>query len=345
MCNIAGYVGTKPAAPILIEMLRKQEGLDAGCYTGIATIHEGKIYYAKVVGDLEQLLSRTDAASLPGTIGIIHSRTPGDTGDEWAHPFVCEKNGEYMTALVANGTVGCFTHREPDYIKIAESLLAEGYHMRSALPSNGKKWTLTDNTRVHLTDVLCQLMSKKIVDGADTVTAMMEGYQEISIENIGLLLSVTEPDAISWARINFPMHRGVAPHGTYLATAPQAFPEDAGEPYLLPVLSAGLIKKDSFTCRRFENPPATVAPFSARVRAESYRAICEALREGGKTVPDLGKVVKPLFDEADCLQIGAAIYGALYEIDRQGRLKVERGYKPGVYEHLKAPVFYMSMEE
>jgi len=27
MCNIAGYVGTKPAAPILIEMMRKQEGL------------------------------------------------------------------------------------------------------------------------------------------------------------------------------------------------------------------------------------------------------------------------------------------------------------------------------
>ena len=41
MCNIAGYVGNKPAAPILLEMLRNQEGLAGGYYTGIATRHEG----------------------------------------------------------------------------------------------------------------------------------------------------------------------------------------------------------------------------------------------------------------------------------------------------------------
>lgn len=42
MCNIAGYIGEQQAAPILIEMIREQEGLDAGFYTGIATIHEVK---------------------------------------------------------------------------------------------------------------------------------------------------------------------------------------------------------------------------------------------------------------------------------------------------------------
>jgi hypothetical protein len=34
MCNIAGYVGIRPAAPILIEMIRRQEGLAGGYYTG-----------------------------------------------------------------------------------------------------------------------------------------------------------------------------------------------------------------------------------------------------------------------------------------------------------------------
>ena len=77
MCNIAGYIGTKQAAPILIEMIRAQEGLNAGFYTGIATLHEGRIHYRKLVGNLDDLLSKTDAASLPGNIGIIHSRTPG----------------------------------------------------------------------------------------------------------------------------------------------------------------------------------------------------------------------------------------------------------------------------
>ena len=78
MCTIAGYNGTKPAAPILIDMMRKLEGLDSGFYTGIATIHEGKIYHAKVAGDLDRLLETTDAANLPGTIGFIHSRTPAN---------------------------------------------------------------------------------------------------------------------------------------------------------------------------------------------------------------------------------------------------------------------------
>ncbi len=47
MCNIAGYVGERQAAPVLIEMLKKQEGFAGGFYSGIATIHEGRIYYAK----------------------------------------------------------------------------------------------------------------------------------------------------------------------------------------------------------------------------------------------------------------------------------------------------------
>jgi len=50
MCNIAGYIGDRQAAPILVEMLRRQEWLDAGLGAGIATIHEGKIYHAKITG-------------------------------------------------------------------------------------------------------------------------------------------------------------------------------------------------------------------------------------------------------------------------------------------------------
>ena len=40
MCNIAGYIGKKNAAPILFEMMKKQEGFGGGYYTGITT-HDG----------------------------------------------------------------------------------------------------------------------------------------------------------------------------------------------------------------------------------------------------------------------------------------------------------------
>ena len=46
MCNIAGYVGSRPAAPILLDMMRKQEGFAGGYFSGIATIHDGKLYHA-----------------------------------------------------------------------------------------------------------------------------------------------------------------------------------------------------------------------------------------------------------------------------------------------------------
>ena len=61
MCIIAGYTGDKPAAPIIIEMLKKTEYIDGGLSTGIATIHEGKLYMRKVVGDVDTLIRETDA--------------------------------------------------------------------------------------------------------------------------------------------------------------------------------------------------------------------------------------------------------------------------------------------
>lgn len=57
MCNIADYNGTRQAAPILLQMIRAQEGLDGGFYTGIATFHEGRLNIETryVPGDREHL--------------------------------------------------------------------------------------------------------------------------------------------------------------------------------------------------------------------------------------------------------------------------------------------------
>ena len=63
MCMIAGYAGPDRAAPILIEMLRKIEYFDGGRSTGIATVHEGKLYTAKINGNLDRFLRETDGAA------------------------------------------------------------------------------------------------------------------------------------------------------------------------------------------------------------------------------------------------------------------------------------------
>ena len=119
---------------------------------------------------------------------------------------------------------------------------------------------LSNGNKIHYCDVLCQLISQKIHKGYDTTDAIEKTFCEMPAEVVGLLLSLTNPDAITWGRMNFPMHVAFADHGAYLATAPMANPEDAGEPYVLPAFSTGLIYKDKYTVKPFNLRSSAVIP-------------------------------------------------------------------------------------
>ena len=82
MCTLAAYIGSEPAAPRLLDLLAREEGWAGAYYTGLATVHEGKLHLRKVVGDLATLLRETDARELPGTIGIAHSQIGRASGRE-----------------------------------------------------------------------------------------------------------------------------------------------------------------------------------------------------------------------------------------------------------------------
>lgn len=345
MCNIAGYVGSRPAAPILIDMLRREEGWNAGFYTGIATLHEGKIHYAKLTGDLDYLLKNTNAASLPGTIGVIHSRTASGGGDEWSHPFIGEAGGKEILAYVANGSRGCFTPRAAEATALAGELEAAGYRFRSRENNPvGLYPALPDGGAAHMSDVMAQLIARNIVRGDDPSTAMDSAFCEMPSEIVGLLLSLAEPDCIAWSRINMPMFVGFAGHGAYLASTPQAFPTDADEPTLLPALSGGRIYADRFTVKPYQNPPATVAPITADVAAAIHSMIERELRESPKTMQQLNKLAKALFSPADCVPSAAAVYASLYAFEKKGQLSVTVQTHPGMHEGLTAPLFYAALK-
>ena len=346
MCNIAGYVGNQPAAPILLEMLRRQEGLCGGYYTGIATIHEGKLHYAKLVGTVSDLETETKAASLPGTIGIIHSRSNSGGGDNWSHPFVRDPGTGATEAYVANGSLGCFGPRKKEYDDIADGLVREGFRMDSREPGGVEGYPLlSDGSGVHMSDVMCQLISREIQQGACVEKAMKDAFMSMPAEIVGLLISLTEPESIGWARINMPMNLAFAPHGAYLASSPFGFPADAGEPIPLPAGASGTVYPNRFTVNSFGSMPASVAPISARVRKQAYEKLAEALKREGLTIGPMEAVVTPLFPKADCVPATLVVYDVLHSLKEEGRLQCVREILPGAKGSRKAPKFRFSVSE
>lgn len=344
MCNIAGYVGTKQASPILLEMMRAQEGFCGGYYTGIATICEGKLYYAKLTGDTARLEALTESANLPGTVGIIHSRSKANGGDNWAHPFVCRKGGAPRHAYVANGNIGIFAPRRPISAQISEELLAQGFRMDSLEKTPvGLYPTMSDGSCVHSSDIMCQLIGRNREQGLPLDRAMEAAFTQMPSEIVGLLLSLDDPEAITYARINMPMMLAFADHGAYLSSSAIAIPGDAAEPMALAPCTCGTVYRDRYCARPFTHPPCTVSPVTARLRSEAYTAVCELLAQGPQEISPLCKAVKPLFDPGDCVPVTLVVYEVLHSLMRQGRLQIENSPQPGSAEGLTAPKSIFSL--
>ncbi|WP_193369812.1 glutamine--fructose-6-phosphate transaminase (isomerizing) [Pelagibius marinus] len=101
MCGIVGFIGSRPAVPVLMEGLRRLEyrGYDSA---GVATLINGAIDRRRAVGKVSSLQELLDRQPLEGTIGIGHTRwaTHGSPSELNAHPHANER-----VALVHNGII------------------------------------------------------------------------------------------------------------------------------------------------------------------------------------------------------------------------------------------------
>ena len=103
MCGIVGYVGSREAAPIIYEGLRRLEyrGYDSA---GIAVIQDGEIAIRRDAGRLENLARLLAVEPMAGQIGIGHTRwaTHGRPSQTNAHPHIdCTR----QTVVIQNGIV------------------------------------------------------------------------------------------------------------------------------------------------------------------------------------------------------------------------------------------------
>ncbi len=124
MCGIVGYIGSKQAAPVLLNGLSRLEyrGYDS---SGLAVRDgDGKTVVVKAEGRLEELKKKTDnGRTVKGNCGIGHTRwaTHGAPSERNAHPHV--SNDESVVA-VHNGII-------ENYAELKEKLSHHGYEFHS----------------------------------------------------------------------------------------------------------------------------------------------------------------------------------------------------------------------
>ena len=101
MCGIIGLVSEKEVSSTLLEGLKRLEyrGYDS---SGIATINNEKIERVRSKGNLSFLEEKLLNTSLPGNVGIGHTRwaTHGTPEEKNAHPHITDK-----VAVVHNGII------------------------------------------------------------------------------------------------------------------------------------------------------------------------------------------------------------------------------------------------
>ena len=177
MCGIVGYVGGRPAGPILFDALKRLEyrGYDSA---GIAVLDgEGGVFLEKAAGRLSTLVKAAGDRVPQGTIGIAHTRwaTHGKPTIANAHPHI-DCNGNYL--VIHNGIV-------ENYRPIKDDLMARGH-------------TFSSDTD---TEIIAHLVEESSARGNGLEDAVRESLGAIEGAYSILVMSVSEPEKIVAARV------------------------------------------------------------------------------------------------------------------------------------------------
>ena len=194
MCGIIGYAGSRSAAPLLLESLRRLEyrGYDSA---GIAVLDPAGGPPAVVKSDrrVADLAARLERDGMPeGRVGIGHTRwaTHGRPTTVNAHPH---QDCRARIQLIHNGIVE--NHRE-----LRAELLATGHSFRSD----------TD------TEVLVHLIEAHY--RGDLAAATREALRRVEGSYALVVISADEPDTLVGARRQAPLVAG-APDGEVLLSS------------------------------------------------------------------------------------------------------------------------------
>ncbi len=118
MCGIIGYIGAKPALPVILDGLRRLEyrGYDSA---GVALVRDGALERRRAAGKLARLEEALDLQPIDGDYGVGHTRwaTHGRPTEENAHPHV---DCRARLVVVHNGII-------ENYLDLKRELQRDGH--------------------------------------------------------------------------------------------------------------------------------------------------------------------------------------------------------------------------
>ena len=191
MCGIIGIIGQQPAAPLLLDGLKRLEyrGYDSA---GIATLDGGVVQRRRAEGKLVNLDKRLADEPLAGEVGIGHTRwaTHGVPNEVNAHP-----HATHRLALVHNGIIENFQ-------ELREELAGSGATFESE----------TD------TEVVAHLLTRYIDEGMSPADAVATTLPRLEGAFAMAIIFAGEADLMIGARRGSPLAVGFGDGEMYLGS-------------------------------------------------------------------------------------------------------------------------------
>jgi glucosamine--fructose-6-phosphate aminotransferase (isomerizing) len=230
MCGIVAYLGSKPAAPLLIEGLKRLEyrGYDSA---GLVILN-GTFHMCRAVGRVANLEEKLEkAGDFEGTVGMAHTRwaTHGGVTEANAHPHRDDRKG---IAVIHNG--------------IIENYAA----LKSVLQERGHKFSSDTDT-----EVLAMLIGE-LYEG-DLEAAVKAALREVTGAYAIAVMCEAEPRTLVVARKGSPLMVGVGAGEYVVASDPSAIVAHTTQAFPLDDYNVVKITPEGFHSSTLENIEVT----------------------------------------------------------------------------------------
>ena len=271
MCGIVGYIGDKPAFPILLKGLKRLEyrGYDSA---GVALLEADRLDILKKKGKVSELEKLTGSNSYASSIGIGHTRwaTHGEPSDKNAHPHY---SNDQKLAIIHNGII-------ENYGALKTELTEKGYQFRS-----------DTDTEVFITFIedIKKTLDLNLEDAVRVALTKVVGAYAI------VIMSTDEPDKLIAARKGSPMVIGLGKNEYYIASDASPIVEYTNEVIYMEDEQIAIITRDDLSIVDTKDVPQKAEIHKLDLKLES-------IEKGGYEHFMLKEIFEQPRSIADCMR-------------------------------------------